>query len=330
MVNRRGTPGHLPGRQGKTSEAVETNRETIAEGGHLAKNAPDNSSVAWTLFLSSARSCTVVVQQNDNASVNSDCAPTMELLRRLVRLDPNNPGYKKILLDFEKLLQRQQVRAATEAGRYAEALALREQIASRVEGEEAKSAGKPGKNTAGELANLAWQALLAGEPSKAIAACEQSFALQPGDLYAEIYRAHALMYLDRGEEARNGSDHSPAASAGLSRHNLKSGYISTAISTNRPFFFVCDLSISQQCWRSPRSLCRRIVQEGDQQQVDEEHPLRSESRWCRRLSMPIGMSKWRMAGRSASTLSLSRPAQASLTLRPVGLLSLCHRLLTLF
>ena len=77
-----------------------------------------------------------------------------------------------------------------------------EQIAARAEGEEVKSAGKPGKNTADELASLAWQAVLAGEPDKAIAACERSLALQPGDLVAEINRAHALMYLDRGAEAR--------------------------------------------------------------------------------------------------------------------------------
>ena len=43
---------------------------------------------------------------------------------------------------------------------------------------------------------------MAGEPGKAIAACDRSLALQPGDLAAEINRAHALMYLDRGAEAR--------------------------------------------------------------------------------------------------------------------------------
>jgi len=109
------------------------------------------------------------------------------------------------LLELEKLvpaLQLNAVNAANEAGRYIEALALQEQIAVRVEGEETKFAGKPGNNTARELANVAWRALLAGEPDKAIAACERSLALQPGDLTAEINRAHALMYLDRGVDAR--------------------------------------------------------------------------------------------------------------------------------
>src|SRR5262249_1715448 len=60
----------------------------------------------------------------------------------------------------------------------------------------------PGRNTAGVLTVLAGLALLAGEPDKAMAACERSLALYPGDLLAEMNRAHALMYLGRGAEAR--------------------------------------------------------------------------------------------------------------------------------
>lgn len=192
-------------KQGKTAEAVETSRETLAGGERLAKKAPDNSFVALALVLSAASLCTAAVQKNDITSAASDCAHTMELLRRLVGLDPTNAAYKKALLELEEqvpTLQTLQLKAANEAGRYAEALALQKQIAARVEGEEMKSAGKPGNNTAGELAVLAWQALLAGEPDQAIAACERSLALLPGDLVAEINRAHALMYLGRGAEAR--------------------------------------------------------------------------------------------------------------------------------
>jgi tetratricopeptide (TPR) repeat protein len=133
----------------------------------------------------------------------------MEFLRRMIRLDPDKAGYKEALLELEKVVPSlqfnvltTQLNAANEAGRYAEALALQAQIAARVEDEETKSIGKPGKNTAQELAGLAWQALLAGEPDKAIAACDRSLSLQPGDLAAEINRAHALMYLGRGAEAR--------------------------------------------------------------------------------------------------------------------------------
>ena len=202
VINARNRIADALDKQGKTAEAVEINRETIAEGEYLAKKAPDNSSVALALSYSAVSLCNAAVQQHDNASAASDCARTMEFQRQLVRLDPNNARYKDILLYLEKLVPNLQLNAANEAGRYAEALALKAQIAARVETEEAKSAGKPGKNTADVLAELAGQALLAGEPDKALAACERSLALQPGDLTAEINRAHALMYLNRGAEAR--------------------------------------------------------------------------------------------------------------------------------
>src|SRR6266850_7223245 len=52
------------------------------------------------------------------------------------------------------------------------------------------------------------------------------------------------------------------------------------------------------------------------------------SRGCTCRLLPRSRGLPQMAGGSASALSLSRPAQASLTLRPVGLLSrlsgLCH------
>ena len=209
ILNARNRIAEALDKQGKTAEAAATNRETIAEGEHFAEKAPDTSSIASALYLSSGRLCTAALQQNDAASAASDCARAMEFLRGLIRLDPDNVGYKEVLLEFEKQVPSlqfnvltMQFNAANEAGHYAEALALQTRIAARVESEEVKSAGKPGKDTAGELATLAWQALLAGEPGKAIAACDRSLSLQPGDLAAELNRAHALMYLDRGPEAR--------------------------------------------------------------------------------------------------------------------------------
>jgi predicted Zn-dependent protease len=126
----------------------------------------------------------------------------MELLRQLVRLAPSNFDSKNHLLLLEKLMLLMQLKTAHDAGRYSEALALQEQIASRVEREETKSSGKPGKNTAEALEELASLALLAGEPKKALAACDRLLVLLPGDPRANINRAHALMYVDRTADAR--------------------------------------------------------------------------------------------------------------------------------
>jgi tetratricopeptide (TPR) repeat protein len=202
VLNARNRVADVFVKQGKTAEAVETSREILSAGDHLAKIAPDSSPVALALAFSSARLCAVAVQQNDIASAASNCARAMELQRKLVSLDPNNADYKQGLPELEKQVLAVQLQAAFEAGRYPEALALQEQIAARIEVEETKSAGKPGQSTVEELTNLAWLALVAGEPDKAIATCEQSLALQPDDPVAEINRAHALMYLGRGAEAR--------------------------------------------------------------------------------------------------------------------------------
>src|SRR5258708_33115367 len=124
----------------------------------------------------------------------------MELQRKLVRLDPNNAGYKAALLNLENMMLTLQLNAANDAGRYAEALALKAQIAARGESEEAKSAGKPGKNTAGGFAELAGHAMLAGGPDKGLAARVASLALQPRELTAELNGDHALLSLARGAD----------------------------------------------------------------------------------------------------------------------------------
>jgi tetratricopeptide (TPR) repeat protein len=188
-------------KQGKAAEAVETIRETIADGERLVSRAPDTSSVLSALAAPSARLCGAAVQQNDHASALSNCTRAFELYRKLVGLEPNNADYGKLMLAAEASALPEQLMAASDAGRYAEALSLQTRIAALVESNETKTAGAPDQNTAEALAVLAGFALMAGEPGKAIAACERSLALQAGDLTAELNRAHALMYLDRGAEA---------------------------------------------------------------------------------------------------------------------------------
>jgi TPR repeat protein len=93
-------------------------------------------------------------------------------------------------------------REAAGAGRYAEALHLQEALTARVEAVETKREGKPGEETAQALHEVAWFALLAGEFTKALSVADRAHALLPDDLGIETNRAHALMFLERGEEAK--------------------------------------------------------------------------------------------------------------------------------
>jgi TPR repeat protein len=94
------------------------------------------------------------------------------------------------------------VAEAEEAGRYDEALRLQSARVTEAEAGEVRAAGKPGSRTANELGNLAWYALFAREPARALAAAERALAIDPSQLWIETNRVHAIMYLGRVIEAR--------------------------------------------------------------------------------------------------------------------------------
>jgi predicted Zn-dependent protease len=64
-----------------------------------------------------------------------------------------------------------------------------------------KAEGKPGKETAAALGEISRFRLYVHDPDKALAAAERALSIVPGVLWIEISRAHALMFLDRREEA---------------------------------------------------------------------------------------------------------------------------------
>jgi TPR repeat protein/energy-coupling factor transporter ATP-binding protein EcfA2 len=93
------------------------------------------------------------------------------------------------------------IRVAAAAGRYAEALQLQEAAAAKEEAAETQREGKPGKDTAWALTEVAWYALFAREFGKAFSVADRAHALLPDDLAIETNRAHALMFLGRQDEA---------------------------------------------------------------------------------------------------------------------------------
>jgi len=107
-------------------------------------------------------------------------------------------GYPAAQIHLERL----PIREAQTTGRYAEALRFGEALAAKVETVETKRDGKPGKETAEALNDVAWSAILAREFSKALTATDRSHTLFPHDLQIESNRAHALMFMGHADEAR--------------------------------------------------------------------------------------------------------------------------------
>ena len=108
----------------------------------------------------------------------------------------------KALAELKWRADRNAIAEARRSGRYADALGLEEGLARAIEADEIKSAGKPGPPTAGELGSVSWDALFAHEFPRALAAAERAHLLDPDLLWLEINHAHALMFLNRTEEAR--------------------------------------------------------------------------------------------------------------------------------
>jgi TPR repeat protein len=123
------------------------------------------------------------------------------------------PDYAKAREWFEKAADKRDEEAKTNlekltiseafgAGRYAEALQLQEALAAKVEAAETKREGKPGEETAQALSQAAWYALFAREFARALTFADRAHAVLADDLGVETDRAHALMFLERGEECK--------------------------------------------------------------------------------------------------------------------------------
>jgi tetratricopeptide (TPR) repeat protein len=97
---------------------------------------------------------------------------------------------------------KQLVISVAAAGRYAEALQLREKLAAEDEAVETKREGKPGEDTAKALNEVAWYSLFARDFKKALTAADRAHTVLPDNLLIETNRAHALMFLGREEEAK--------------------------------------------------------------------------------------------------------------------------------
>jgi tetratricopeptide (TPR) repeat protein len=85
---------------------------------------------------------------------------------------------------------------------YRRRLPVREKLAALTEEDEVKSDGRAGPKTARALHNVSWVALVNREFAKALATGERAHLLDPNYLTAETDHAHALLFLERTNEAR--------------------------------------------------------------------------------------------------------------------------------
>lgn len=143
-------------------------------------------------------------EQGDTAGALDYCGKSLAIYEKLAAAEPLDAKWQAgIVIAFNMIarLARDQgdgpVRAA-----YEKMLPVLEKGVALTEETETKNDGKPGKDTATQLNGVAWTAIFGRDFAKALSASERAHAINPDSLVIETNRAHALLFLDRGDEAR--------------------------------------------------------------------------------------------------------------------------------
>ena len=95
-----------------------------------------------------------------------------------------------------------QGRSADAGARFRDAVAIRQEVATRVERDETAAKGGPGVATGEKLGSLAWTELFVRDFEKSLAASRRAADLAPDLIWIRVNLAHALMFLNRTDEAR--------------------------------------------------------------------------------------------------------------------------------
>jgi tetratricopeptide (TPR) repeat protein len=127
------------------------------------------------------------------------------ILDRRAKSDPENTklqrGLSRILSSIASLQvltgNRTEARAT-----YDKRLAIEDKLASKMEKAEVQFFGKASPGTASAFLHVAWYALLARKPTKALMAARQALAITPNEPWIRINLAHALLLLGRTTKAR--------------------------------------------------------------------------------------------------------------------------------
>jgi tetratricopeptide (TPR) repeat protein len=191
--------GDLQMAQGDVAGALKSYRDGLAIAERRATSDPSHVGFQGVLAASYKKIGDVQVAQGDVAGALKsyrDSLATME------RVSTSDPGQRDLAASFIEVggVQMAQGDVAGALKSYRDGLAIAERLAAKKEAAETKTEGRPGKETAGALVDVAMYALFAREFTKALTVADRAHALLPEDLGVETNRAHALMFMERGKE----------------------------------------------------------------------------------------------------------------------------------
>jgi TPR repeat protein len=133
-------------------------------------------------------------------AVSKDRAKAQEWYKKAA--DAGDQTAKRDLDNFDFLPEFEAVRSAESAQNYAEAVRLETKLAREIEADEKRKVRSPGPRTGYILGSLAFKELIIRDFSGALDAAVRAHNLAPDQIWIETNHAHALMFLDHLNEAK--------------------------------------------------------------------------------------------------------------------------------
>jgi tetratricopeptide (TPR) repeat protein len=191
--------------QGDVTGALKSYRDGLAIAERLATSYSDNAVFQSFLAASHIGVGDTQMAQGDVMGALKSYRDGLAIAERLATSHPSNVSWQSGLAESYTKTGDVKVAQGDLAGAlksYRDGLAIAERLATKGEAAETEREGKPGKESAHALVDVAMYAIFAREFTKALIVADRAHELLPDDLTIETNRAHALMFLGRGEESK--------------------------------------------------------------------------------------------------------------------------------
>jgi eukaryotic-like serine/threonine-protein kinase len=195
--------GDVQRAQGDLAGALKSYQADLAISERLAQSDPGNAGWQRDLSVSYNKVGDVQMAQGDLAGALKSYRDSLAIMQRLAQSDPGNAGWQRDLsVSYEKVgdVQQAQGDLAGALKSYQASLAIRQRLVAL--GPSNKQWQDDLQFVIARIGGLAYNFLFAHDFAKALQAADQAISLAPDQIWIYTNRAHALMFLNRTDEAR--------------------------------------------------------------------------------------------------------------------------------
>jgi tetratricopeptide (TPR) repeat protein len=195
--------GHALQAQDQLTVALQAYRDSLAIRSRLVQADPNNAKSQAALILSYDKIGGVLQKQGEVAQALGNFRAELNLAEQLVKADSSNADWQDLLVTADENVADMLKAQGDLAGAFAfyrRGLAIAERMAKADPGNPARQGTLQG--FIAKIGALAYNFVLAHDFAKGLEAADTAIADAPDQLWLQLNRAHALMFLGQIDEAR--------------------------------------------------------------------------------------------------------------------------------